>query len=89
MQSLHQIILVSSWDALELTQYLINQSIIFWDLLGQIVHSHTYTKQLWKYIHKRPWTMVLLALYLASTTSLITVSTVKPSQLQKILQEQC
>ena len=32
--------------------------------------------------------MVLLALYLASTASLITISVVEPSQLQKKLQEQ-
>ena len=55
----------------------------FWDLLEQIVHSHTCTKQSWKYICKRPRTMVLSALYLASTTSLITILGVEPSPLQR------
>jgi hypothetical protein len=56
--------------------------------MRKIIHSHTCTKQLWKYIQKKLGTMVLLALYLASTTSLITVSVVEPSQLQRKLQEQ-
>ena len=55
---------------------------------GQIVHSYTCIKPLWKYIHKRPWTMVLSALYLASTTSLIIISAIEPSRLQRKLQEQ-
>jgi len=55
----------------------------------QIVYSQIYTIHAWKYIHKKPWTMVLSALYLlASTTTLITVSTVEPLQLQRQLQEQ-
>ena len=83
MQSLPQIISVSSWDALELTQFLTNQSIT----LGQTVHSHTRTKQSWKYIRNRLGTMILSAL-LASTTFLITVSAIEPSQLQRKLQEQ-
>jgi hypothetical protein len=63
-------------------------SIALGDLLGQIVHLHTCTKKSWKYIRKRPRTMVLSGLYLASTISLTTISIVKPSGLQKKLQEQ-
>ena len=55
----------------------------------QILYSQIYTTHVWKYIHKKPRTMVLSALYLlASTTTLITVSTVEPLQLQRQLQEQ-
>ena len=59
---------VSSWVASKLTQYLLGQSISLGDLLEQIVHSHTYTKQSWKYIRKIPGTMVLSTLYFAFTT---------------------
>jgi 3'-phosphoadenosine 5'-phosphosulfate sulfotransferase (PAPS reductase)/FAD synthetase len=40
-----QIIPMSSWDGSKLTQYLTSQRITFQDLLGQIVQSHTCTKE--------------------------------------------
>ena len=92
--SLHYAKSTSNHPIVKLRPLIINQIFNqpnqhFLELLGHIVHSHTCTKQSWKYIRKRWGTMVLSALYLylASTTSFITVSIVEPSPLQRKLQE--